>query len=442
MNFLRRRRRLDYLLLVLSTFLLHGLLLLNDGIYVDGWLYWSYLSARRWDLLFSLSAQQGVPQTASLYRALALFPDFILAHKLLAFSCLLLSALLIYRLARELQLLTRQESFFLALFTLAFPAYQFGLEISHIWNLLPYTLFLGGWLLALRAEQYCPERRERCLAYRLLALLAFLFCFMNPSLLAYYQRRNDQLTAVQAIRRLLRQRLALVVLPLVYWATMRVAFPPHGVFVDYNELALSNLARGGIWWEFVGTGIVDQFTKSLSLIPLSLFVLVSFTVLLVTQSLKLEQVSFFSRRATTASLAFFALVLSLLAALPFVVVGKTPTLHGFNTRITLLLGLPVAILLLVLTRLLFSAGKGQVHRTGYLFMTTLFLAFWLAQTNAYLAWQARWVKDRSIFLNLETHQEVPECATVYVDDQYLFKQWRRSIPHEASMFLNRRYFQE
>jgi len=222
----------NYLILLLATFLLHGLLLLNDGIYVDGWLYYVNLSEQRWALLSDYFLQQGIPQAVYLYRLLALFPNFIAAHKVVAFLSLLLSGFLIYAIVTELQFTSKYENLVLALFTLAFPGYQFAVEISHLWNLLPYTLFLVGWWLAFRAERASQSGENRLhLLARAGALLVLLISFMNASLLVYYfgfllffficvsYHRNLSWKTMPA--QVIRKYPDYMLLPLAYWFVMR-----------------------------------------------------------------------------------------------------------------------------------------------------------------------------------------------------------------------------
>jgi hypothetical protein len=231
------------LLLTGYTVLAHGLLLLYDGIYNDGWLYYTYMSEARWELLGDLFLKQGIPHTIYLYRLLALFPDFLLAHKLFAFGSLLTIGWLLYGITQQLGWFTWGESLLLAMWSVGFPAYQYAQEISHSWNLLPYPLFLMGWWLALRLIE--PPQNSthatRRIWLRLGALVCLTVSFTNPALLVFYF--GFWLVWIGRIYRQHAPNLFPIVgrtpdfllLPFLYWGLMRLFFPPHGLFADYNE---------------------------------------------------------------------------------------------------------------------------------------------------------------------------------------------------------------
>lgn len=440
-----------HLTLLIAALSVHGLLLLNDGVYVDGWLFSTYFTEGRWDLLLEFFAKQGIPHAAYLYSVLNLFPDFLLAFKIIAFVCLLFAAVFTYAIARELQLFSKYEGLMLALLTLAYPSYQFAVEISHLWNLLPATIFLAAWLLALRAERWQANgHTAKHVFFRMSGLLLLVLSFMNASLLTYYfgflfvylvhSSRQQHLTRDEIPRHLV-SRLDFLLLPIVYWLLARLFFPSHGVFADYNVIDSSAIIVPASWWQFLQNGILAQIWRAYTALPLLFLLFAAVAYLFINAKYRLEEVSFFACRVKPTVMVGYGLGLLILGMIPFIVVGKLPDLHGFNTRVTLLLGLPMAIITLALVRALFSISSNRLHRSGALFLITMLIAFGVAHIDVYFAWQARWVKDRSILLNLETLEEARAHTTLYIDDQYLFKSRDGSVD-PTSQLLNRRYFQE
>ncbi|MDT8304894.1 MAG: hypothetical protein RRC07_03065 [Anaerolineae bacterium] len=440
------------LLLAAAALMLHGLVLLNDGLYVDGWLYYVYLSEPRWNLLAELLAQQGIPQVIILFRFLSLFPDFLLAYKVVAFLSILASGLSIYAIARELHYLSRFESLFLAVFAMAFPAYQYAVEISHLWNVVPYALFYAGWYLAFRAARAAHERTAlRHLTLRLGALLLLIASFMNGALLVYtFGLLILYLHHVARMRRLPLRAIAshavtrhadFLLLPFAFWLVASVSLSREGVFASYNQLSAGSLFSVGAWWQFARDGIFAQVGRSIRLLPVWPALLVLAGVLLLNARCRLEARPLLGARVPLKMMAAFGLALLLLAALPFVAVGKLPEPYGFNTRVTLLTGLPVAILSLAFFRATFSLGDRTVHRSGFLALTLLFTAFWLAQLDSYLVWQARWVKEQSILAQLPSLDSLDDFDILYIDDRYLLR-WPSGAAHPANQYVNLRYFQE
>ncbi|MFO7537087.1 MAG: hypothetical protein R6X32_03405 [Chloroflexota bacterium] len=437
------------LLLTGYTVLAHGLLLLYDGIYNDGWLYYTYMSEARWDLLGDLFLKQGIPHTIYLYRLLALFPNFLLAHKLFAFGSLLAIGWLLYGITQKLGWFTRGESLLLALWSVGFPAYQYAQEISHSWNLLPYPLFLLGWWLALHLVEppHNSTHATRRTGLRLGALVCLALSFTNPALLVFYfgfwlvwigriyiQHPTNLFSIVGRTPDFL-------LLPFLYWGLMRLFFPPHGLFADYNEISLANLLNINAWWQFTNLGVVGQLARLFELIPVPLLLLAAAIYLLLNHRWHWEQLTFFQEGIPGRDTAVFltGLLLLILTAFPFVAVDKLPTLYAFDSRLTLLAGLPVALLLLVGLRLLFGGNGGRLHRAGGLFALLLLLGFALAHMESYFAWQARWVRDQSVRLNLADLPLQPDQSIIYFADETVLYR-RDGRIDEVSQAVSHRYF--
>jgi hypothetical protein len=447
----RLRPHVAYLILAGYTLLAHGLLLLNDGLYVDGWLYDAYIREGRWELLTALAGQQGQPQTAALYFLLGQLPNPILAHRLLALSAIYLSGCFIYATGRATGCLSRPESLLLAQLSIAYPGYQYAVEISHIWNLLPYCLFLGGWWLVWRGGRAAGGGR----AIRPAAAALFLLSFTHPGLLLYFYGlyglwllRPGPGQQPLPGRRLLAQlgrRPELPLLPPLYWLAMRLLVPPGGVFADYNQLSGRLLASAASWQAFVETAVFGQLGRLFDLLPAWLIVAVVGLVLALGRAYHLERRPFFRAGTSPAGLFAFGLLLLALGMAPYIAVGKLPELYGFESRVTLLVGLPLAILLLGLLRLLLAAGRSgrglTLPRAGFMVVGLLLIGFALAQMESYLAWQARWVRDLAILGRLPALTGAREYALLYVTDDYRLR-LRDGRVDPISEALDLRFFQE
>jgi hypothetical protein len=448
----RAQRAWRLLLLTGAALLLHGLLLLNDGLYVDGWLYYVYLSEPRWDLLAELLAQQGIPQVLLLFRLLSLFPDFLFAYKVIAFLSILISGWCVYAIAGELGYTGEFENLFLAVFTMSFPAYQYAVEISHLWNIVPYALFFAGWFLALRALRAARDgATTRHLVLHIGALLLLAASFMNGSLLVYYggflilylihlSRIKAQPLPAFVIHAITRHP-DFVLLPFAFWLVTTLTLSREGVFASYNQFSPASLFAFGAWWQYLRDGVLVQFARSVRLVPMLPALIITAGVLILGARFRLESRPFLAPHVRARALAVFGFALLFLALLPFIAVGKLPEPYGFNTRVTLLTGLPIAILLLALIRAAFALDDRTLHRSGFIALTLLFTAFWLAQMDSYLLWQARWVKEQSILANLPALDTLEEYDILYVDDRFLLR-WPSGAAHPGSQILSLRYFQE
>ena len=430
--------------ILLYSLLTHGFLFLYSGVYSDGWLFYTYLSEGRLDLLYDFFLKQGHPQTALLYWPLSWTSHFLPLHRLLAFASLAAVGLLTYAIGRELDILAPFESLLAALFVVGFPAYQYAMEISHLWNLLPYPIFLAGWLLTLRAAH--PERPRQGYA-RPLALLCFVIGFTNPALLVFhfgllplwlYQLSR---TRGWAFWRPALRYPDVWLTPFLYWLLNGLLLPPHGIFADYNRPSLGNAFDPAIWREFVASGVLGQWERLLTQLPVTTVILLTLIFLAANRRWRWNERPLLGGWPSVAVLWGYSLWLFFLAVAPFAAVAKMPALYGFDTRVALLFGWHIALLLLGGIRLLFVTADGRLPRAGALAILLLLLTFSLAQMESYLAWQARWVRDQSVLLNLPDLEGAADVTLFYVDDRYdLYRRDNSLDPVSAA--ISRRYFQD
>jgi hypothetical protein len=85
----------------------------------------------------------------------------------------------------------------------------------------------------------------------------------------------------------------------------------------------------------------------------------------------------------------------------------------------LLLGLPVALVVVAIARILFSSFKTGFQKAGWVFLSTLLLAFSFATISHQVGWQARWVKDRSVMVNLAQLDGAGKYSVYWIDDRYI-----------------------
>jgi len=291
--------------ILLHTLLTHGFLFLYSGVYSDGWLFYTYLSEGRLDLLHNFFLKQGHPQTAYLYVLFSWTPHFLLLHRLVAFASLATVGLLTYAISRELDLLSPVESLLAALFVVGFPAYQYAIEISHLWNLLPYPIFLAGWLLALRGANLS---RPRPGYERPLALLCFVVSFMNPALLVFHFGLLPlwlwQLFRAQgrAFWRSASRYPDVWLTPFLYGIVNELLLPPRGIFTDYNRPRLSNMLDPAIWQEFVASGVWGQIERMVTLLPLTAVIFLAAIYLVANRRWRWDEQTLFRTRPPVAVL--------------------------------------------------------------------------------------------------------------------------------------------
>ncbi len=205
--------------LLLTTFAAHGLLLLNDGLYYDDLLTYHWLKEGKWAVQFYSYNSTYRPIYALLQWMLTYLPlDINFQARVVNFLLIFVSASLVYRIGKDTGLLSSGESMLVAMFSIAYPAFQRYVSIGIIGYVFCYNLFLAGvlWdICALRASS-----AWKYYAYRFLSICALLFSLMHNSLLVFY--------------------FGFLLLRLFYTANLqkRGEYPPHAGYLRLDILSV------------------------------------------------------------------------------------------------------------------------------------------------------------------------------------------------------------
>lgn len=429
----------DYIAIIAYALIAHGLLLLNDGVYWDGWLIYTNLLDENWNNLWMWFSESGVPIVAYLHWFMGYLPLTLFGYKLLAFLSIMFSGILIYRICNETGLVSRREGLFIALLSLSYPAFQISVELIITPFLVFYCLFLVACLLAIRSEKTSGFRHYSlricsltlwCLSFTINSLLVFYYGFLM--ILMLYARRNKALSLKQVFTRYLPHRLDYILLPFMYWIASRVLFPAHGFYSAYNELSISLSSLLTLGHTFIDNAIFTQFGNAFNylkdyLVTYPQFAVPSILALIwLCFTSRFKSIRLLNQKVNPWALLFGGFVLLALAIVPYVAVGKVASTHGYGTRHALLISLPIAIIIVGILRLVFTDKKGSISRIGLLILATLLIAFTVSTISNYFSWQARWVKDQSVMVNLSEDKNTEGIVVFWVDDQ---PPWDKDVPY-------------
>jgi len=114
----------------------------------------------------------------------------------------------------------------------------------------------------------------------------------------------------------------------------------------------------------------------------------------------------------------FGTLLAALAVVPYVAVGLAPNDHGWSSRDAILLGFPIAIMLVAGARILFPAKGGSVSVLGAAVLISLLLGFIVDTGIGYVGWEARWIKDSSVMHNLAATPGADRYSVYWIDNRY------------------------
>ncbi|MCX6056651.1 MAG: hypothetical protein NTW69_00645 [Chloroflexi bacterium] len=416
----------NYAIIAVVALIVQGPILLMDGVYWDGWLIYTSLAEKNWNNIYSMFIEAGSPTTLYLHWFMGYFPNIILGYRVLAFISIACSSLLVYLIGNETKWVNSTENLWIALLSLAYPAVQVAFEIINVPSVVWLCLFYLACFLSFRAERAVGPGHY---GLRASAVLLFLISFTVNSLLVFYfgfllllalfVRRLQSLSLRQTLMSFLPRYLDYILLPLLYWLIKETLFPRHGLYANYNQFTFSLLDMLLKLASFLNNGIYGQFKAALleMLNQPALWLLALLGAWFGWRYFN-EKAPTNGQSVSPYSLLAYGVLLMGFGIFPYVAAGLSPTLTGWSTRQSLLLALPVALIIVAIARLLFSEPHAELSLSGWISLTTLLLAFGLATVSNYIDWQARWVKDRSLMVNLEQLDGANEYSVYWVDDQY------------------------
>lgn len=431
-----------YLLIGVMALLSHGLLLLNDGMYWDGWLLDNHLAEGDWGEVNKWASDSGMPAIGYFYWGLQMV-GLATFYKIIAFIALFVSALFVFRICLESKWVTKVEATGIALLSLVYPAYQTTVEMSTFRYLVFYCMFLYVILQLWKTTRF-EAPLVLTLWRRILLLLILFFSFNLNSLLVFYfplmlalfwgiKRSNAHLSWTEVLKKHVPGKLDFIALPFIFFAIKKIFSPTSGVYANYNQLNLNPASIGTHVGTYVQNALVGQFDAALSGLishPFLLLLLFVLTYLAYTKyepevGATVDQVAHDQPGDTPAVLlAGFAGLLLVGAMFPYAAVGQSPSLQGWHTRHALLASLPVALFVVSLLRPMWFIFSGQARGAmdgrfaALLIGVLLLVAFSLSTISTYVSWQARAVKDKAIMTVLADTPILKGTSVFWVDDQY------------------------
>lgn len=423
-----------YLAVALWTTLTHGLLLINDGIYWDGWIIHNFLMERDWHALYRLYYQYGSPWQAWQHWFMLILPTFKVTYRLVEFGGLLVFALALFAILNEIKIVSPFERFWITLLAISYPAFQILVSQVTATNLgLSNPLLLLAVLAALRAEKFAGKTH---VGYRVLALLLFVFCFMGMDyylvfyfgfllFLVLYTRWQHNMS-LKGLLAYTARRLDYVLLPFFYWFLRRALFPQQGDYATHYKIGVGSVSFFAAYLDFaqfILNQLGDWLVRLLSA-PVFWFFLVGgiFVCLYwLFQSSQKTDVDIASDTVRPYAILLFGLTFLVLAIFPFAAAeGRVPKLHGYDIRHAILLPLPLALILVGGMRLIFpTKGDRPLSITAAIVLAITLLGMTHTTIADYLQWQARWAKDRAIIMYLDTLPAAQRYSLFWVMDEFL-----------------------
>jgi hypothetical protein len=424
----------DLLLLAGIAFLAHGLLLLNDALYWDDWILFPHLQRHDWLTIDAIAREAGMtPLNSAFFHMFAYAPGGVFSFKLTVFILIVCIALLVYLIALEAGV-SRLTAFCIAALQMVFPGFQDWVLLATAPSIFDLTLFLVATLLLVRAERAGPRAR---LVLIVAAIALFILSFGFLSLLPLYfgSLLLLLLVALRAVslRQLVRTRwlyaAGLILLPIAYWEVSSRALVTSGLYTGVYSFTGRPSVVFRSFTHFVRNGILEQMLQSLAVMrnPWIWPLLAALVALLVVARRRVVAPAILVSRPALAGALFGGTAL-VLAMVPYALVGKFPAVHGWDSRHDLLIGIPLAVVIVALASLALPDGRRAWIGIGLVgFVAAGFAG---AGIQDYLGLQARWATDRAVMAELRDTSNAGRFSVYWVhdnapgpEDYYRFYEW-------------------
>ncbi len=419
--------RYYYIIVIISIFT-HGLILINDGIFWDGWMIHGLHNENDWINLYEIFSQSGVIFFAYFHRIMGLLPNFILGYRIIAFFSLLLSGIYIYKIGCISGYLNCNESLFISLISITYPAYQVLFEIILVPYIVCYLFFwLAVWvtLISMNSEKF------KRISLRICSLFCFLISFNVNSLLVFYFGFLFLLFFVFSKKRmrllsknffiLFLNNIDFFFLPFLYWFVKELFFPRHGLYSSYNQFQTSfhEIFRNLII--FIKNSVFGQLVNATEVvsnnIAITIFGILIILLVISRRKPLLEE----NNLSNPLIFLLYGFLIFILGILPYILTGLSPSVYGWSTRHNLLISLPLAFIIIGLIRLFFDHKNNfnSFSNMSLFFILFIIFSFSLTMISNHLNWHIRWIKDSSVMINLSKINGAENYSIFLVDDQFI-----------------------
>jgi hypothetical protein len=410
----------------------NGLLLVNDGVFWDAWIYRMNLADRRPDLLLQAHFDAGLPLRGLFQLAIgSIASDPVLLSRSLALTAIVLGGLVAYALAKRTGVLTAGESLFIACFSVVHPSLQTAVTDVVVPLVVSQTLVLVAVWLACAAED---RRGAAHLVLRVATVVVLVVAFEHKAMLSFFfglvgvalAALATSLPIVVAATTLMRRRAELLLLPFIYYAAASAIFPQRGFYAgEYSMGELARMPRIAGKYALVTLDQARAALEGVARWPV-------LTALLIVPALSVRVGP--TRRATdraTLLLCVAAVVWLVAAVLPFIAITRSPALRGWEARHMLPVALPLALSLVAFSRPLRARLPRIAERVPILIAAMLVTGLIVVQVTEHASWLARWEKDRGTILALSRTPDMRAFSVFFVLDEdrlggssyYQFYEW-------------------
>lgn len=421
-------------LIFFTTILMHGIVLLNNGVFWDGWIAYNFYLEQSYHTLRLISFSMGVPFFYYITRAL-MFLGYHSVCNLLGFFSIFIVGVCLYLSLIKFKQISLSIALLAGLVVVIFP----GSQLTFFRAVSPYYFSYAIFFIAVYFG-LTSETVHRCWPkyfLRILSLCCFLMSFSLKSLLCYYsiffvglyflsaQEVDRQTFSLPFLFSFLLRKLDFILLPFAFYFLSKVFFSTYWEYAQYNHLHW----RGLHWFIYIfSLSLYHVFFRFL-VKPLIvwLFIIWLFIVIVIWLKnrcckKKMTNLDFLLPEADISSrmpyvilfcVGLFALCMSVL---PYILVDKPPIYFFLPaSRCALLVPSAAALIIAGLWGVFFKTAKETISLIGKCFFLCLFVfsfSFWL---NTYLKLTAETALQKSFISWMKDHPEWKKYSLFWIN---------------------------
>jgi len=398
-------------------FVTHGIILLNDGLYWDGWMLEVWQQNNDRNSMRRFYWEVGMPNLYFEHRMLGRFPRRLLVYRVLSLTSILITALSVFLISVYTTTFNPLQATVISLLLLSYPAYSVTFDgVVSLQYTFKIAIFYAACFFA--TTTIGQPNLAGNIGFSV-SLILFFVSFTANSTLAFFwgfllfyawlvhTRSSDGFGTYEYVK-----VAVMAVLPFAYWVMKETWFPRHGYYKNYNRIRLAPLSILQVGLRALRYGIDVPMIKPL------LELVGSKNASLVFSGIFLGMLAFNFFKDLSAMPALTALRilaigygLMLLGASPFMLVGQGSWEGGWASKNFMLLHLPYALIVFGWLQLL-------PNSFGVVLFPIILLANALYIIKTHLFYIAASVKDKALIRWLAANPQLGSASVIKIRDDH------------------------
>lgn len=410
----------QYVVLTLCVFFSFWPIMFDTSVLGDGILNYELLTSEKPESIIDYYIAFGLPLHGWFAYLTGLLEPMVLAHKILAFLCIMTGGWYMLATVTRLNFLPKSLTLPVVLLAICFPTYTMWIDIAKLSYAFSHVCFYAGAFYYLK---WMANNSKWIIL--LLSLMLFSMAFQVSSFLLYFYgfiggvgllHTDPDLSGTANTARFVKKHGLILAFPIVYFfGIMKVFFKPIYSYNEFNfniKVLLQDtiVSLYGLFIEpFSG------FWHFLENNPVTCIFIAAYA---------LAGVFFLSRvfpkvgvknprsKVKAKNLLLFGSILLFLAVFPYVLVNKPVRGLGYASKNALLSGLPVSLMVISYLSWLFGSHVKRIFNTVFV----LVILFITMNMSTHITWQNRYIKYLSLIENLKQTPPPKERVVFFRDN--------------------------